>query len=61
MTLAQRQSDISQAIADLKATIANCDTDLLTAVEPDASAIAKIREEAMGALGALGFASGEPT
>lgn len=41
-------------------TVRNCDTDI-AANDPDMLAIQRIREQAMAALGELGFQSGEPT
>ncbi len=60
MALSDRAADLQAAIAALKALVVACDGDLVTAVDPDASAIARIREQAMSALGSLGLSSGEP-
>jgi hypothetical protein len=60
MPLVNRQADLSIAIADLKTVVANCDTDL-AAQDPEAFGIQRVREQAMSALGQLGFNSGEPT
>jgi len=59
MSLPARRADLSTAITDLKAVVANCDADIASQ-DPDSNAIARLREEAMAALGALGFSSGEP-
>jgi hypothetical protein len=60
MPLPNRQADLSTAITDLKTCVANCDTDI-AAQDPDTIPIQRIREEAMAALGELGFNSSEPT
>jgi hypothetical protein len=59
MSLPARQADLSTAIADLKAVVANCDSDI-AAADPDSNAIARLREQASAALGELGFNSQEP-
>ena len=60
MTLTARIADLGTAIADLRTLLANCDTDI-AAADPDSDKIARLRAEAMNALGAISGTSGEPT
>jgi hypothetical protein len=60
MTLPARIADLTTAVADLRTLLANCDSDL-AAADPDSYQIARLREEAINALGAFGSTSGEPT
>jgi hypothetical protein len=60
MTLPARQADLNTAQTDLMNAVRNCDTDI-NANDPDTLAIQRIKEQAMAALGELGFNSTEPT
>jgi hypothetical protein len=60
MSLPQRQADLSTAQTDLMNVVRNCDTDI-NANDPDTLAIQRIKEQAMAALGELGFNSNEPS
>jgi hypothetical protein len=60
MSLPQRQADLSTAQTDLLNVVRNCDTDI-NANDPDTLAIQRIKEQAMAALGELGFNSNEPS
>lgn len=59
MPLPARQTEFAQVIADLYTLIRNADIDI-AAQDPDSDKITKLREQASGALGALGMQSGEP-
>jgi hypothetical protein len=54
MSLPARKSDLNTVIADLKAMVVQCDADL-QAGDPDSNEIARLREQASGALTQLGF------
>jgi hypothetical protein len=59
MSLVNRQAEFSTALTDLMTLVKNADVDL-AAADPDSAAIMHLREMASGALGAMGFNSGEP-
>ena len=61
MTLTARIADLTTAVTDLRTLLSNCDSDI-AAADPDSDKIARLRSEAMNALGAItGATSGEPT
>lgn len=60
MTLAARQSDLVTVITGLQDIVRSCDSDI-NGGDPDAVAIQRLKEQAMGALGSFGFSSGEPS
>ena len=60
MPLVNRQADLGTVITDLQNMVRACDVDI-NAADPDAVAIQRLKEQAMAALGAVGFSSGEPT
>ena len=55
MTLVARQADLV-----MQNMVRSCDVDI-NAADPDAVAIQRLKEQAMSALGSLGFSSGEPS
>lgn len=59
MALPARQAEFATALGDLMTLVKNADVDL-AANDPDSNAIMRLREQASGALGALGFNSQEP-
>ncbi len=56
--LVARQADMATAIADLKALITNCGTDI-AANDSDAEAIRRLKEQADSALQAFGMSGDE--